>query len=109
MRIQGKKLLHLLKEAGYWDDPNVWRLFGDKEDNYTTFGNQSRTAEGALAEKLVNSVDAVLMGKCWASGIRPDSSQAPKSIRDAVAQFFGDGSRPESQGDLSTLAHEEVA
>ena len=96
-----EKVIDLLKEVGYWKDPNVWQPYGDKEDNFSTIGNQSRTAEGALVEKLVNSVDAVLMGDCWSRGIRPNSNQAPRSIKDAVAQFFGDGSRPETQGDLS--------
>ena len=96
------EVVAILKEAGYWDDQNVWRPFGDKEDNYSTIGNQARTPEGALVEKLVNSVDAVLMGECLSRGIRPNSKQAPPTIKDAVALYFGDGSRPETQGDISS-------
>ena len=103
-----EEVIGLLKEAGYWDDPNVWRHFGDKEDNFSTIGNQSSTAEGALVEKLVNSVDAVLMGECWTSGIEPNSSEAPRSIKHAVALYFGDGSRPETQGDLSNWPNKKL-
>ena len=58
---------------GYWDNPSVWRPFGNREDNFSTIGNQSSSADGALVEKLVNSVDAVLMGECWSAGVPPSS------------------------------------
>ena len=79
-----------------------------KRTTSPTIGNQSSTAEGALVEKLVNSVDAVLMGECWASGIEPNSSEAPRSIKHAVALYFGDGSRPETQGDLSNWPNKKL-
>lgn len=78
----------LLKEAGYWDDPKVWRYYGDVENNWGQGGNQQSLAEAALAEKIVNSVDARLINECLVRGIDPKSDQAPHSIREAVAQFF---------------------
>ena len=97
-----EQVIHLLEEHGYWNDPAVWRAFGDKQDNFSTIGNQASTAEGALVEKLVNSVDAVLMGECWTAGIPPNSMEAPRSIPEAVAQFFfGDRSKADSQGHLA--------
>ena len=54
-------VIRLLREHGYWDHPGAWRPFGDREDNFSTIGNQSSSADGALVEKLVNSVDAVLI------------------------------------------------
>ena len=103
-----EEVINLLKGAGYWDNSEVWRHFGDKEDNFSTIGNQSSTAEGALVEKLVNSADAVLMGECWAKGIEPNSSEAPRSIKHAVSLYFGDGSRPETQGDLSNWPNKKL-
>ena len=96
------EVIRLLELQGYWGDADVWRPFGDREDNFATAGNQSSGADGALVEKLVNSVDAVLMGKCWSSGVRPNSSDAPRSIPQAVAEFFfGDRSKAESMGRVS--------
>ena len=96
------EVIHLLELEGYWDNPDVWRPFGDREDNFATVGNQSSSADGALVEKLVNSVDAVLMGKCWSAGVRPNSPEAPRSIPQAVAEFlFGDRSKAETMGRVS--------
>ena len=97
-----KDAIGLLRHAGYWNDSSAWRPFGDKEDNFSTIGNQSGDADVAVVEKLVNSVDAVLMGECWSAGIQPNSPDAPRSIPEAVAQFFSDDrSRAETLGSIS--------
>ena len=97
-----EKAIGILRDYGYWDNPAVWRPFGDREDNFSTIGNQSSSADGALVEKLVNSVDAVLMGECWLAGIAPNSPEAPRSISEAVAQFIhGDRSKSNSLGHVS--------
>ena len=97
-----EKAVGLLRDYGYWDNPSVWRPFGNREDNFSTIGNQSSSADGALVEKLVNSVDAVLMGECWSAGVPPSSPKAPRSISEAVAQFFyGDRSKANSLGHIS--------
>ena len=96
------QVIGLLEERGYWDKPDAWRPFGDREDNFSTIGNQSSNADGALVEKLVNSVDAVLIGECWSAGIPPNSPEAPRSIAEAVSQFFyGDRSRANTLGHVS--------
>ena len=97
-----EQVISLLQEHGYWDDPGVWRPFGGKPDNFSTMGNQSSSPDAALVEKLVNSVDAVLMGECLTAGICPNSADAPRSIPEAVAQFFfGDRSKANSLGYIS--------
>ena len=97
-----EEVISILRQQGYWDDPTVWEPFGGKENNFPTMGNQTSKPEAALVEKLVNSVDAVLMGECWSAGIAPESQDAPQAIAEAVAWFFGgDRSRPESMGDLA--------
>jgi hypothetical protein len=81
-------VVRILSEAGYWGEPKYWRHYGDVPNNWGQGGNQQSLAEAALAEKIVNSVDARLVNECWMSGIDPESDAAPKSIRAAVAKFF---------------------
>ena len=70
-------------------------------------GNQADNADAPLVEKLVNSVDAVLMGECASAGIRPNSADAPRSIPEAVAQFFyGDRSKADTQGHVSNWSQQ---
>jgi hypothetical protein len=83
-------VIEILKKHNYWDHPSLWRFYGDKESNYSTIGNQSASSEAALVEKIVNSIDAVLMNECYLSGILPIDSQAPSNIIRAVAKYFGD-------------------
>ncbi len=81
-------VISLLTQAGYWDDPTVWRFYGDYENNYNTIGNQQSRPDAALVEKLVNSVDARLMNECLAKGLKPEDDTAPQGIQEAVARFF---------------------
>jgi hypothetical protein len=85
------EIVEILKRAGYWENPAVWRYYGDVENNWGQSGNQQSLAEAGLAEKLVNSVDARLINECLSRGIDPKSDKAPRSIRAAVARFFEDG------------------
>ncbi len=82
------QIIELLSSAGFWEDESVWRYYGDYEGNYGTIGNQSASSTAALAEKIVNSVDARLIGECIQRGINPEGSDAPQSIKEAVAQFY---------------------
>jgi len=77
-----------LQKAGLWDDLSYWRYFGDIEDNFSTIGNQQSQPEYALVEKIVNSVDALLLGKCLESGIDPKSEEAPRNATEALTRFY---------------------
>jgi hypothetical protein len=81
-------VIKTLKDAGYWDDPKAWRLYGDRDGNYATIGNQQSRPEAALVEKIVNCVDARLMNECQRHGVDPKSDKAPASIRHAVSRYF---------------------
>lgn len=97
-----ERVISLLEKYEYWNNSEAWRPFGDRKDNFSTIGNQSSSADAALVEKLVNSVDAVLMGECWSAGIKPNSAEAPRSIPEAVAQFFyGDRSKASTLGNVA--------
>lgn len=93
------EVIKILSDEGYWHNSDFWRYYGDKEDNFSTVGNQQSRPEAALVEKIVNSVDAILMNECWQQGISPDDQNAPKSIHKAVALFFaGDENKHETYG-----------
>lgn len=89
------EVISLLEEAGYWENTLAWRNYGDNESNFSTIGNQSSRPDAALVEKLVNSVDHRLINECLTHGIDPESPEAPRSVRDAVARFFDQEVRPE--------------
>ncbi len=82
------EVIGLLQGAGYWDDADAWRYLGDKENNYSSIGNQQSNPVPALIEKLVNGVDARLLNACLEQGIDPAGPTAPISIREAVGRFF---------------------
>src|SRR4051794_6278223 len=82
------EVIATLKDAGYWDEPNAWRLFSDNENSFSVIGNQQAEAIAAFVEKIINSVDARLVDACRMAGVDPESADAPQSMRAAVAQFF---------------------
>ena len=78
----------ILQKHALWENPKSWRLYGDRDGNFSVIGNQQSRPESALVEKIVNSVDARLMKECLARGIEPSSAEAPQSVREAVAMFI---------------------
>lgn len=83
-----KEVIGILTSEGLWDDMSRWQPYGQNENNFSIIGNQQSSADAALVEKLVNSVDAVLMKECLARGIDPTGSAAPRSIANALEEFF---------------------
>ncbi len=83
-----EKVEEALRSTGLWDNKASWRLLGDKEDNYATIGAQAVIPEAAVAEKITNAIDAVLIRCCRERGIDPKGPDAPTSVRRAVASFF---------------------
>ncbi|MEL6797790.1 MAG: hypothetical protein AAFO89_13335, partial [Planctomycetota bacterium] len=96
-------VVKILKQRGLWENPDLWRLYGDKEGNWASAGNQGSFGEAALVEKIVNSGDSRLMLECLRKGIDPESDHAPTSLRDAVAMFF-EGKRAQAD-EAGTLAN----
>lgn len=81
-------VIKLLRNAGYWEDISCWHYYGDNENNFATIGNQQSNPDAAIVEKIVNSVDAVLMAECLKRGIDPTSKDAPQSIVAALENYF---------------------
>jgi len=92
-----EEVISLLTDAGYWEKHSAWRYYGDRQTNYNTIGNQQSRPDAALVEKLVNSVDSVLMNECFTRGIDPEGPHAPQTIREAVARFFEESGEPSKE------------
>jgi hypothetical protein len=83
------RVVNILESAGYsLDNDKIWLPLGDNAGNFSVVGNQQEDAAAALIEKVVNSIDAALMGECHRLGIDPESDKAPQSMQEAVEKFF---------------------
>lgn len=67
-----------------------WHPLGGNKDNIGTVENQQSNPVAALVEKLTNSIDAILMRRCYEELINPKSSAAPRTMPEAVEMFFPD-------------------
>src|ERR1017187_87129 len=66
----------------------AWCALDNNESNFGVIENQQSSPIAALIEKITNSIDAILMRKCYEAGIDPKSPAAPKSMEEAIARFF---------------------
>ena len=82
------EVIAILKEVGYWDDPKVWRYYGDQPENWATVGNQQSRAEQALIEKAMNSIDTKLIAAAHIHGLPLSGPHAPQSIFEARDRLF---------------------
>lgn len=71
-------------------DQEGWLFYGGRSNNVGTIDGQMRDADNALMEKITNSIDAILMRRCYEEGINPrDKNVAPKTMAEAIDRFFG--------------------
>lgn len=89
--------------------PNVfknenWSPFGGDEKLFGIVRGQQSNPIAALVEKVTNSIDAILMKKCFEAGIEPTSTKAPRSMDDAIHKFFPDN----KQWDLQTFRRKQA-
>jgi len=79
----------VLGKAGYLNDnSDHWQPFGGFGMNLNQINNQQSDATAALVEKLINSIDAVLMAECYRAGIDPKGKDAPRTMAEAVHRLF---------------------
>ncbi len=78
----------IIQSAPVFHDPSNWHPFDDNEGNFSTVENQQANPVAALVEKLTNSIDALLMKKCYEDGIEPQSQDAPRTMEEAVRKFY---------------------
>ena len=92
-----------------------WFPLGQNLSNFSIVKNQQANPIAALIEKITNSIDAILTKKCFEAGIDPKSSDAPRSIQQAVEDFFEeehktwdlDSFRREQAKDIQVIADGE--
>jgi hypothetical protein len=65
-----------------------WSPYGANESFFGVIENQQASPIPALIEKITNSIDAILMKKCYESGVDPKSDLAPKNMEEAIRQYF---------------------
>lgn len=69
-----------------------WKPYGGRENNAGQIEGQMKSSSNALVEKLINSIDALLMRRCYeVEGAAPDSKdpKLPKSLSEAINKYFG--------------------
>lgn len=82
-----EEVIQLLTRYEFWNDSSCWRYFGDLENNYSSIGNQQASSDAALVEKIINSIDATIMGDLLSKGIDPKSDRAPRSIPEYLKDY----------------------
>ena len=81
--------IKILKDQNVWENLELWRSYGDSENNWSIANNQMGTGVGALVELIVNSGDANLISKCRERGMEPtDWDSVPQTIDQAILDFF---------------------
>lgn len=78
----------ILKRHGFLQDAEVWRPYGQNENNFSVVENQQASPIPALIEKITNGIDAIMMRACIEQRIDPRADVAPGSIDEALKRFF---------------------
>jgi hypothetical protein len=89
LRAESEEEVTKILQANNLLDDSLWRDLGDDENNFSIVGNQQSSPAAALIEKIINSIDAVLMAHCLIAGTDPESPDAPQSMNEAVERFLG--------------------
>ncbi len=81
------EVTELLRKHGLLDTRH-WKPLGNIPNNRSMVNNQQQDPAGALVEKVINGIDAMLTKECFLRGILPDSAQAPPTMAAAAEKFF---------------------
>src|SRR4030065_290669 len=89
--------------------PNIfkdknWHPLGGDENMFGVVRNQQSNPIAAIVEKVTNSIDAILVRKCYEAAIDPESPEAPKSMEEAIKEFFSEN----KQWDLQTFRRKQA-
>ena len=83
----GKEIDELLKQHNLLD-VKYWEPVGGNYNNFPIIDNQATRPDSALGERIINSVDSLLMRKCQENGIPMTGPQAPKTMWEAAEKFY---------------------
>ncbi|HCY76480.1 MAG TPA: hypothetical protein DHV28_11215 [Ignavibacteriales bacterium] len=65
-----------------------WHPLGGDEKMFGIVRGQQSNPIAALVEKVTNSIDALLTRKCYEADLNPESSEAPRTMEEAIQKFF---------------------
>ena len=85
------EVINILQSENLWEfSTDNWKIFGgdDFAGNKSIFMAQNPTPEGAIIEKLSNSIDALLLQEAKLLKIDPPPPQAPENVAKATELFF---------------------
>lgn len=83
-----------------------WHPLGGDEKFFGIVRGQSSEPIAAIVEKVTNSIDALLMKKCYESGIDPKAPDAPRNMEEALQKFFVDHKEWDLQSERRKQAEE---
>jgi len=91
-----KELIDILKKYDLWENEDMWRYYGDVDNNVGQVHGQQSEPVKAYVEKLTNSIDAILVLMCRKYGLDPtDWEKVPKTVGDAVKKFITENKNKE--------------
>lgn len=88
-------------------DASNWLPYGGVPNNWSMCSNQSAEPIPALTEKIINSIDAILMRECFKEGIDPEGPHAPQTMEQAAARFFGKKVAGFEEGKVGKIFNDE--
>lgn len=87
------EIASLIENDNFFKTENCnWKSYGGRDNNAGQVEGQMKSSSNALVEKLTNSIDALLMRRCYeVEGAAPDSKdpKLPKSLSEAISKYFG--------------------
>lgn len=88
-----EEIARLMEHEDYFKPNNcLWKPYGGTELNVRQIEGQMKSSSNALVEKITNSIDALLMRRCYeVEGVPPDSGnpKLPKTLSEAITKYFG--------------------
>ena len=69
-------------------DQEGWLFYGGRSNNVGTVDGQMRDADNALMEKITNSIDAILMPRCYEEGIDPRDKNTAQNMSRPLSDFL---------------------
>jgi len=85
------EVINILNQENLWEySTDNWKIFGgdDFAGNKSIFMAQNPTPEGAIIEKLSNSIDALILLESKLRNIDPRGLDAPENVSKATELFF---------------------
>jgi len=87
------EIASLIEKEDFFGPENcLWKPYGGQELNARQVEGQMKSSSNALVEKITNSIDALLMKRCYETeGVPPESDnpKLPKTLLEAIAKYFG--------------------